>query len=661
MTITSLKKSLPILIVLIAWIVFILPSCFYPNFSFLDDPITVYVSQHIFHNLNLLLPDGITGRYFPVYWLYYALVFALVGTSAQGFFIINSLLYLLILLLIYYISKVISNSEYIAAISVILCTTASPVAENIYTISKSEPRILFIILVILLLFIRTSMDKHNAPDKRKYVYAILIGFFCLIALFIKETAFIILLFPVFGLILTLILQEKFNNRNDIKIYSIFIVSGIIFFTVGKLINYLLQPAGSSSNYLVYTLSLKLIISNLKFYFLQQPDVIIFGLISFVLLILLYQLIHKNLLTEDEIRIYVIMCSIFAVGLGYSLLLLIWKWPLGYYTIISATIFSIVVSLTLYLLYRKTYNRLVIYFFILVILIARVYSITYFCYIAYTQKIEDIVYNRAIHEYITNAKANERLLVEQWLYYQEPVIQSNILVQKILNKKDLIVDGIADIINNVDISAQDLKTNNIAVNDNTKRIPNEGDYILVFTGDRTASWVLRAVDPFYYLKSNFEHNAKMYTVSTYNQKIRLPVINIKETPFIRIENVTCGYILYKVESINYIWKGRYADNWIGSEAELIIDDKKKDLTFQVEQPIRQALPNVLSIYNNNKIVEKIYIKDSAPIIIKIELSRLEMKDHTIVLDFKVDKTAIPKILGLNDDTRELGDVININKE
>ena len=389
------KKIFSFIFIILVWSMLILPSCLFSNFSYLDDPTTVHWAQSFLEkNYKLLLPDNVTGRYFPVYFLYYALVHSIAGANPLGYYFVNSIIGLLILFLIYYITLKLTDSKLFAILSVLVGISSPPVAENFYTISKSEPRLLFIILIIYLLFI-SFITRTRRKNIVTCILWVVISILVIMAFYIKETAIFILIFPLSGFVLLhyFIRKNQYKDKKGVKeFYLLFIVCSSISILTGRILYLYLRSPNSTSNYVDYTVTIHLIMNNFIFYTTQQPEVLFLGVISLILLLIIF-ILKRFELKDNEIKYFIIACSLNLTGFGYLVILLIWKGALGYYTLIPAIMFSITFSFALNLYCKKICHKPV-YVILLFLVLIKIYSLSYFVYIAYTQKLQDIVYNKA---------------------------------------------------------------------------------------------------------------------------------------------------------------------------------------------------------------------------------------------------------------------------
>ena len=64
----ELKNIRHPLVAVSIWAVFILPSVFFPEWCYLDDPANLWAGATLGQNPGMLMPDGDSGRFRPAYY-----------------------------------------------------------------------------------------------------------------------------------------------------------------------------------------------------------------------------------------------------------------------------------------------------------------------------------------------------------------------------------------------------------------------------------------------------------------------------------------------------------------------------------------------------------------------------------------------------------------
>lgn len=649
-----MKSILPLCAIILVWGLFILPSAFDPNWGSLDDPTTLIVSQSLASHFHIPLPDGSTGRYFPVYWLYYALLFHLFGFHLAGYYAVQAIMFLLTLLLVYSIVHKTARSRYAGLLAALLVCTASPVAENVYTFGKAEPRVLFYFLCAIYLFMRLEKFAEREKTVRLVSW---IGILLLIAgaILTKETAALFVIFPAAGMFMTLPMNSKRNgiDRQWFKSYSFLCAGSICAILLSRGLYYALRPSVSTEIYVSYSVTMESILSNLLFYAGQQPDVLVLGLLTPALAIIAYQ--QRD---EENRQRFVLTTAWFLTGAAYFFALMIWRQSLGYYLLIPAALFAIASVIMASIICRASSRkyRWLGYLAVAFLVLTRLYSIPYFSYIAQAQKAQDKIYTEAIRTYMQVANGGERLLVEEWPFFVESVIQSNILLKRIFRKEQLVVEGVQDLLADVAIPPETKKLYQVtALPEEQARHPRKDDYILTLTGKRQSARVLRGVSPFLNERGSSYKKKGMEL-----QHIKTTTIQWSGLPFTptvlnpAIQTYSSGYRLYKV--LNPVpvveWEGRWADDWISRSAHCSLRLSKKDKEFVFRGFVTEfTVPSVLHVLIDDKIIKKVPLNKSGPFSFAVDVSS-GAGDGLFRVGFAIKETFNPRDLGHSDDHRNL---------
>jgi len=143
-----LLYSIPVLVCILIMI----PRLASPSFGLMDDGYNLGKAIQIDQGDLSLNYDGITGRYRPVYWLYYALIYGLVGLNPLWYFAANTLIFCFITVSLIYLVAANQGTWLQAWTAGMIFALAVPNIENLYTLGKGEPlQFFFIMLGFLLL------------------------------------------------------------------------------------------------------------------------------------------------------------------------------------------------------------------------------------------------------------------------------------------------------------------------------------------------------------------------------------------------------------------------------------------------------------------------------------------------------------------------------
>jgi hypothetical protein len=189
-------------------ILIMLPRLLSPQFGLFDDGITLRTVKEMASG-NWQLWDIQLGRFRPIYWLWWFLLYRIFGDNPLGFFLGNTILLALSALMIALIIRRLGGSTRQGWITSMLFVLSGPIIENYYTLSKGEPLQVFWILISLLLATHYERTKRIAAQ---------VGLVLGIALFVwcsqtsKETSLVIL--PIaFGWLLAGWIQKRWMRKD----------------------------------------------------------------------------------------------------------------------------------------------------------------------------------------------------------------------------------------------------------------------------------------------------------------------------------------------------------------------------------------------------------------------------------------------------------------
>ena len=637
----------------IVWLIVVYPCLFTYDYFYLDTPSIEMTAKNVFNDFSWLYPHDGSGRYFPIYKLFNGLIYMFFGRNLFSLFLGETILFLLGSMLMVYIGHKLTKNKYVCIIIAVTFYINTPVAENAYTVGKPEALLLVIILLVFLQKLHVIEGQNNVR-----MHLIMSTIFVILAMWIKETAICIIVTGVIYLLIQIYNQfflKDYNNRGIVRslMYVFSISIGIV---ISKLPGLLITNPYGNNFYTEYHVTFGTIKNNLQFYLLQQPDIIILGVLNIALCAWVLVKSVKNKKRLDKYEEFLILTTAFSWA--YICGMLLWRWPTGYYLLVPAVMFKFVLIVFTYNLYcKKGFNKIMVYSISVIFTILNIYGFCYTYYIATSQVEMAKLYTDAINHYINIANPQERLISEQWNFYVEPTYQTNHLITSIKGKNELKIVGIEDILNQTKASDEIIKLYRIQEFPNSQeRMPKKGDFILVFTGRKPAHWVLRGVTPF------FGYNSKIYEsgyeLELLSQKVfsRKSIFFDKTSKGVVFQNTSLGYKLFKVNSNNphTIWEGKYSDNWVGREATLKIWPKagEKNVTIGFTVP-KENLPLTIDVTETDTKISSIIVEDTndKEIILDTSLGK-DMYEFKLLLS----KTMVPKNLGINSDTRDLGILI-----
>lgn len=174
-----------------------LPRLLSPQFGFFDDPSSLLNAQHIQQGEWSILDEAAAGRFRPMYWLYFALIYALANGQALSpqlpiwFFLGNLLLWGAITALLIHLARSLGMDRKSAWVTGMSFVLAGPVLENVYTLSKPELQQAFWMLAAIS---ASALFRRASTWFWKIAAFTLPAFLVLLACLTKETGVLLALF-----------------------------------------------------------------------------------------------------------------------------------------------------------------------------------------------------------------------------------------------------------------------------------------------------------------------------------------------------------------------------------------------------------------------------------------------------------------------------------
>lgn len=171
---------------------FLLPFLLHPVFNLIDDGLNLQVGQRFVSTPTrevleqVLVKDELAlGRMRPLYFLFYVVLFAVVGPSATGYWGMQLLLLVTTLSLTFVIINSLTRKKWAALLGTLALLIMPSFAENYFRLGTAETKQVLPMLLLLIWLMR--MEKRNSF--RWWENAIAAALFT-IPLFIKETAIV---------------------------------------------------------------------------------------------------------------------------------------------------------------------------------------------------------------------------------------------------------------------------------------------------------------------------------------------------------------------------------------------------------------------------------------------------------------------------------------
>lgn len=186
------QKTIHILSLALPWVLAVLimsPRLISPQFGLLDDGAMLAEVRQILSGDLSMGHDLQAGRFRPLYWGYFTLVYSLTGPSPFWFYFSQTFLLLILVIGIQVLMKKIGAKPWQGLVASLFFLLSVPIIENFYTLSKGEPLQLVFLLLALIGF---EGLKSNESGKSRVWRGAAIFFSILAAMLVKETTLALL-------------------------------------------------------------------------------------------------------------------------------------------------------------------------------------------------------------------------------------------------------------------------------------------------------------------------------------------------------------------------------------------------------------------------------------------------------------------------------------
>ncbi|MBL0422265.1 hypothetical protein JI739_18095 [Ramlibacter sp. AW1] len=640
----------------LVWAAINLPAVFLSGWFPLDLPELFFMGENLEERLAWIIsPYNGSGRYFPVYWLYHCLQYPLFGSRTGAYLLTQSLLFLAGTLIASRLTTSLSRSTMAGAVVFGAIYLGTSIGENLTTVGKAEP-LSFVLVVCVLMLARIQMLQEALSIRRGLAIAVLFA----IAMLTKETSMVLLGFAGVGAALSWMANRieptgrkiESETRQYLWFFG-WLAAGL---ALAKLPYLLFPRTDVRKSYTSYEVSWGLIEENLRFYLWQHPDILFFGVLSVGTLLILWQRQLRVAATEAQAqKDLIFVSSLCALGWGYWLALLIWRWPMTYYLLLPSVAFKVCAIYALVQI-RRTYGSGLAYRTAVLFTVAMlVYSAAQIYYVTASQIAYSRIYTAALHKVATLPGIDRsRLILDTYPFFAEQIGGTSRLLKTQLGVP-LEVRGIGELTDPAVLNKDVMDILGIdpaAVDSNTRSLPNSGDYVLSFTGRLMGLWFLRGVAPFYNDSSLLQAQGWYDMDVVAESEIRFPAW----FPHVwhhrpAVEHSSVGYKLYKVkdDKPRFFWKGRFPDGWIGPAASLVVSDRfAAPLSVKFSVPAH-TLPVTLAISRNDEPFKTIEV--GTPDELVINLAAADSVGDT-EWKFNVSRSFVPKEMNINRDKRRL---------
>ncbi len=657
-SITTCPTTAPpyVLVSTLLWLFLVLPSAYLNSWFTLDLGGIFLKSTQFPQSLAWILsPYNGSGRYFPFYWLYYAFLYKLFGIHLVGYYLVQSVLFLVSVLFILYIFAHMTSRGVLATLLAVSIFLSSPNAETLYTLCKAEPLVFFFTACILLLFARRGYSPNGVLIK----YAAITILFAL-SLWSKETSVALLIFAMAGATAAFLYRRRASIPNrgtdELRKYTHLLVALGVGFILSRL-PYVIFKASRADQlpYTTFKVTWNIIADNALFYVTQQPDVIGFGVIAVVLVLIVIRsmVAAPNKFTKEQWSAVIFVFSLLAMAWASVALFLVWRWPMGYYLFLPSIIFrfgtgygiySVISSRALHKKVRRTGS--------LSMTALLLHAAVYLWYVGSSQVEYSKIYTEALVKYLSVSHNADSLIFEAYPFYAEQVGNTIDLFRAVFHQERRVY-GIADLINPAVVTREMRGLRSVSDADlrrNQSNWPQKDDYVMAVTGDKLATWQIRGVAPWYSDGSDLQKDGAydMRMIAEERQYAPELFFNIW-THWWSAKRTYIGYQLYKVISgPRFTWFGKYPDGWLGRRAELTLYPPAVGHARIYFATSKYNPQNRVSVFKDKQALNSVPLIEG-----KEEVIDLLCDDHPTTFRFEIERIFVPKTLRLNKDSRELG--------
>jgi hypothetical protein len=222
--------------------ILMIPRLLSPQFGFFDDATTLITSESILDGTWSLADDAYLGRFRPVYWFYYAVIYALAGQNPFWFFMGNALLLSVTTIGLIILARRLGSSRLQAWFAGTVFVLAGSALENTYTLSKPElQQGLWLILSLLSIGLSTQANSN----RRKGLSLALASSTIFLACASKETSMILLPIAFAWFLISWLLKRlnKSSGETAFPARRVYLIASFIGVAAFLALRYLNLPSG----------------------------------------------------------------------------------------------------------------------------------------------------------------------------------------------------------------------------------------------------------------------------------------------------------------------------------------------------------------------------------------------------------------------------------
>jgi hypothetical protein len=659
--------------IIILWTVLILPAAFLNHLFPIDQGglfdrsasavgkfrsiISPYLGQDLAQGLG-------QGRYFPFYRIYNALLFQIFSTNTTWYYLEQSVLFLVSALILTRIFTSVSSRGLATAFFAVAIFLSTPNVETLYTLYKAEPLVLFFSALVFLLFYFHSPQSYALSLSK----CMAIALFFVLSIWSKETSVALFVFAAAGAMVAFLFSRipilADYGRACLPRYLRLLVALGFGLALSQAPYWIFAPDSPRLNftYTKFAITPGLVWRNLYFYFSQEPDVIGFGVLALVFLVIILRraILNGKWHNQKAIFDFIFATSLLAMASSYGVIFSVWRFPMAYYLFVPAFLFRFVAA---YGLYHVARGRLIGRRGLVISVIAAggmlAYAVVYLWYAGASQVAYSRTYTNALRKYVSVSHAGDSLFFEPFPFYAEQVEGTNEMLQVAFRARRRLY-GIGDLVNPALVTREirelvSVSDAELAVNE--KNWPRKNDYLIAITGSELGKWQVRGVSPFYSDGSDLLRDGGYDMDLVGEESIYFPAVFVNVwTHLPNVRRVYSGYQIYRIRTgPRFTWLGRYPDDWMGRRARLTLYPAYVSRALVHISTSRYNPRNNVTLLEDGVEIERGTLREGEERTIEL---RPRSGEKPTVFEFRVESTFFPEKLGLSDDLRELGALIRL---
>lgn len=630
----------------------------------LDVPMLFQVCENLSGNwLGLFNPHNGIGRLFPMYWVWNCAQYRFFGSAVTPYYAMQAVLLAATALMLCRMLGKLAGGRW-SALLLALLYASIPLAENLTTLGKNEPTADFLIVAGVLLF---DFGRRHARRATTVAACAGAGLLFLLAVWSKETSIVLFVVPVAGVVLVAALRRHAAAAalaRDRAAYLLLLIALAGGFALSRLPYLLFRDGDKGAAYTDYAITPALVMGNVRFYLEQQWDVVFFGLVAAVLLLVLLKRVSRADSARQSIDAgqVVLVASVAAMAWSYWLGMQLWRWPMNYYMLLPDALFKFCAVYAAVTLHRAGgLGRLKAWALGAASALALLWGTVGALYIGTTQVAFSRIYTDAMRKLPKDLNAERRLVLDPYPSWAEHVSATQLLVRNQLHLP-VQVTGLGNLLDSTPPSPQILQLMNMTQADleRARRAPlREGDLLLTFTGQKLAHWVVRGVAPYHLLQSAVATDSRYELQPLAEERITTPAVLARAGWVLpRVAETFVGYKLSRVieKQTRFEWSGRYADGWIGEHAKLTVMPAWRDpIVFKLRME-SFTVPATIRILRDGRLFREVPVTTNEAIMVDAGPA----PQTATTFEFESSRSFVPKEAGINDDPRRLAALVSLTQ-